>query len=77
MQTDGEAEVQLHALLTSALDGVEWSPLRAGRFTPEERAPGSHWTGGWMGYRAGLVTLAKTIHHCPCRELNPGRHYID
>jgi hypothetical protein len=33
-------EVQLHAFLTSALDGGEWSASRPGRFTPVERAPG-------------------------------------
>jgi len=27
-------EVQLHAFLTSALDGGEWSAPRPGRFTP-------------------------------------------
>jgi len=29
--------------LTSALDGGEWSALRSGRFTPREKAPGTHW----------------------------------
>jgi hypothetical protein len=27
----------------------EWSASRPGRFTPRERAPGSHWIGGWVG----------------------------
>jgi len=40
------AEVQLQALLTSALDGDEWSVSRTGRFTTWERAPGTHWIGG-------------------------------
>jgi hypothetical protein len=31
--------------LTSALDGGEWSASRPGRFTPRERAPGTHWIG--------------------------------
>jgi hypothetical protein len=35
--------------LTSALDGGEWSASRSGRFTPRERAPGTHWIGGWVG----------------------------
>jgi hypothetical protein len=30
------------AFLTSALDGGELSALRPGRFTPRERAPGTH-----------------------------------
>jgi len=28
-------------------------------FTPGERAPGSHWTGSWMGPRAGLGAVVK------------------
>jgi len=32
-------EVEIHAFLTSTLDGGEWSASRPGRFTPRERAP--------------------------------------
>jgi len=35
-------EVQLHLLLTSALDGGEWLTSRPGRFTAEERTFGTH-----------------------------------
>jgi hypothetical protein len=38
-------------LLTSTVDGSEWSDLCPGRFTPGERAAGTHWI-GWMGPRA-------------------------
>jgi hypothetical protein len=38
----GGVEVELHALLTSALDGSQCSALRPGRFTPDVRAPGTH-----------------------------------
>jgi hypothetical protein len=31
---------------TSALAVGEWSASRPGRFTPGERAPGTHWSGG-------------------------------
>jgi hypothetical protein len=34
--------------------GGEWSASRPCRFTPGERAPGTHWIGGWVGPRAGL-----------------------
>jgi hypothetical protein len=34
--------------------GGEWSASRLGRFTPTERAPDTHWVGGWVGPRAGL-----------------------
>jgi hypothetical protein len=40
--------------LTPALDGGERSASRPGRFTPRERAPGTHWIGGWVGPRAVL-----------------------
>jgi hypothetical protein len=32
-------EVYLHAFLTSALDGGQWSASRPSRFTPREGAP--------------------------------------
>jgi len=47
-------EVQFDAFLTSALDGGEWLTSRPGRFTPRERAFGTHWIGGWVGPRAVL-----------------------
>jgi hypothetical protein len=56
---------------TSALDGGEWLASRVCRFTPEERAPGTHWIGGCVGPRVGLdaVEKRKILH---CRESNPG-----
>jgi hypothetical protein len=47
-------DVQTHVFLTSALVGGEWSASRPGRFTPGEKAPGTHWIGGWERLRAGL-----------------------
>jgi hypothetical protein len=38
--------------VTSALDGGAWSASRPGHFTPRERAPGTHWIGGWVDPRA-------------------------
>jgi hypothetical protein len=64
-------EVQLHAFLTSALDGVEWSASRPGRFTPKERTPATHWIGGWVGPRAGLDAVVKRKIPSPCRDSNP------
>jgi hypothetical protein len=46
-----------YSFLTAALDGgwvVSVTPRP--RFTPAERIPGTHCTGGWMGPRAGLDT---------------------
>jgi len=49
-------ELELRAFLTLVLDEGEWSASRPGRFTRRERAPGTHWLGGWVGSRAGLDT---------------------
>jgi hypothetical protein len=43
------------------------------RFTPGERTPGTHWTGGWVGPRAGLNAGARRKILCPCRGSNPDR----
>jgi hypothetical protein len=43
--------------LTSALDGSGWSTPRPRRFTPRER-PGTHFTGGWVGPRAGVRKIS-------------------
>jgi hypothetical protein len=67
MKTYWGVEVQLHAL-TSALDGGEWLASRPGRFTPRERAPGTHWIGGWVGPRAILDTVVKRKIPSPRRE---------
>jgi hypothetical protein len=47
--------------LTSALVGGKWSASRPDRFIPEERAPGTHWIGGWVDPRAGLDDVKKKI----------------
>jgi hypothetical protein len=58
--------------LTSALDEGERSASRPGRFTHgEERAPGTHWIGGWVGPRAVLDAVVKRKIPSPCRDSNP------
>jgi hypothetical protein len=59
MKTYGGVDVWIHIVLTSALVGGEWSALRPGRFTPGERAPGTHSIGGWVDPRAGLDDMEK------------------
>jgi hypothetical protein len=59
MKAYGGVDVQIHIFFTSALAGGEWSPSRLGRFTPEERAPGTHWIGGWVDPSAGLDDVEK------------------
>jgi hypothetical protein len=58
-------------VLTSALDGGEWSDSRSGRFTPRERAPGTHWRGGWVGPRTVLYAVVKRKIPSPLRESKP------
>jgi hypothetical protein len=43
-----------------ALAGGEWSDSRFGRFTSGERAPGTHWIGGWVSLITGLDAVEKT-----------------
>jgi hypothetical protein len=43
----------------SGLVGGEWSTSCPGRITPKERAPCTHWIGGWVDLRAGLDDLEK------------------
>jgi hypothetical protein len=66
----GEQRYSSTHSLTSALDGGEWSASRPGRFTPRERAPGTHSIGGWMGPRAVLDTVMKRKIPSPRREPN-------
>jgi len=49
-------DVQLHAFLTSALGGGEWSALCSGRFTP-----GAYWAGSWESPRADLDARERFI----------------
>jgi len=44
---------------------------RPGRFTPRERAPVTHWIGGWGGLRTGLDTVVKREILSSSRESNP------
>jgi hypothetical protein len=45
--------------LISAVDKAEWSASRPGRFTPGERAAGTHLKESWMGTGAGLDSVKK------------------
>jgi len=53
------------------LDGGERSASHPGHFTPRERAPGNHWTGGWVGPRAGLDMVVKRKISSPFQDSNP------
>jgi hypothetical protein len=63
-------EVQLHAVGDLGTRW-RWSASRSGRFTPSERALGTHWIGGWVGFRAGLDAESKRKIPNPRRDSNP------
>jgi hypothetical protein len=68
----GAVDVEIHVFLSSALVGIQWSDSRPGRFTPEERIPGTHWMGGWVGSRAGMNDVEKRkLLTLPGFELRP------
>jgi hypothetical protein len=82
----GERRCSSYSFSTSALDGGEWSASRPGRaLPPGERTPGTHYTGGWVGPRAGLDAGARRKILCLCWGSNPSRpvrsqtikHYTD
>jgi hypothetical protein len=55
MKTFRRVEVWLHAFITSALGGGEWSASRPSGM----RALGTNWIGDWVGPRADLVEEVK------------------
>jgi hypothetical protein len=59
MKTKGAVEVQLHAFLTSPLDGDECSASRSGLFNLTERTPNNHWIGECVGPRTGIDAMVK------------------
>jgi hypothetical protein len=69
MKAYGGVDVYTHIFLTSALAGGEWSASLPGRFTPGERAPGTHWIGGWVDPRSGLDDEKRKFLALPGLEL--------
>jgi hypothetical protein len=57
MRTYGVTDLYLHAFLTSALEGDDWSVLLCGRFIPVERTLDTDWIGGWKDLRADLHAM--------------------
>jgi hypothetical protein len=60
MKTYGGVDVLVHIFLTSALVGGDCSASRLSSFNTEERGPGTHWIGGWVGPRTGLDDVERT-----------------
>jgi hypothetical protein len=52
----------------------EMAALRPNRYTPGERAPGTHWIGDWVNPRTGLDDMEKRLFlTLPGLELPPLR----
>jgi hypothetical protein len=74
MEALGGEEVQLLLILNlSTRWGWVVSITTRPRYTPGERTPGTHCTGGWVGPRAGLDAETRRKILCLCRRSNPGR----
>jgi hypothetical protein len=69
MKAYGRVDVEIHIFLISALTEGERSALRPGRFTPRERASGTHWIGGWVDLRPGLDDV-ENGKYLPYRDSN-------
>jgi hypothetical protein len=70
MKTYVGVDAWIHVFVTSALVGGEWFASRPGRFTPRERAPGTHWIGGWVDPRTSLDKVEKRKKYCPYWDSN-------
>jgi hypothetical protein len=74
MKAYGGVAVQIHIFLTSELVGGKWSASCPSCFTPRERAPSSHWIGGWVGPRASLDNVEKILYPTRTRPLSHPDH---
>jgi hypothetical protein len=54
MKTYGKVDVQIHAFVTLAPIGGQWSASCTGYFGPGKRAAGSHWTRNCVGPTTSL-----------------------
>jgi hypothetical protein len=61
METCGGSGILAPPFFISLLGGGERSASRPGRFTPRERAPSTHWAGGWVGTKTDPKDRAKII----------------
>jgi hypothetical protein len=57
--------------LISGLYRGDWLTSRSDQFILREIDVGTHWTGDWVGPRAGLQILKDRKISCPCPESNP------
>jgi hypothetical protein len=58
-------------ILTSTLDGGEWSASRYRHFAPGEKAPDTRWVGAWMDPRNGLERCGEEKDPTPAGNRTP------
>jgi hypothetical protein len=76
MKVYGRVDEWIHVFLTSALVGGEWSASRPGRFTTSERAPGTHWLGGWVGPGTKNNTVERRLSELPINRLTATKECV-
>jgi hypothetical protein len=72
----GKRMYSSYSFTTSALDGVSGQRHAPAALYPEERTTGTHWTGGWVGPRAGLETRGLKKSFRLCRGSNLDRPVV-
>jgi hypothetical protein len=84
MKAYGGVDIYIHIFINIGLTAGEWSTSHPSSFTTREKAPGTHWIGGWVGPRAGLDDMDKRkFLTLPRLELRPlvvqpvARRYTD
>jgi hypothetical protein len=72
MKTYGALEIELHAFLTSALDGGEWSASRRATLpTGIDTEVPTLYGAGWMGPTAGLGPMEMKQNLLPLPGIKP------
>jgi hypothetical protein len=76
MEARGGERYSSYSFTTSALDGVSGQHHAPAALYPGRKDPGTQFTGGWVGPRAGLDTEARGKILCPCQRSNPDRPVV-
>jgi hypothetical protein len=76
MEAQGGVMYSSYSFTTSALDGVSGQRHAPAALYRREWTHGTHCTGGWVGPRTGLDTVARGKILCLFRESNLGHPVI-
>jgi hypothetical protein len=67
----GERRYSSYSFLTTTLDGVSGQRHAPAALCPGEMTPDTHYTGGWVGLRAGLDTEIRRKSFAPAGDRTP------